>query len=341
MRVETARQGAGGVAGRTRVTRYAIASAAGRWGENSACTALDKLHDGLYTAAIRIRGDLVKLHALVSAAASALVAVPPLGAGLAAGLLILGTPGQMRATHGPHYPDLKTRPAFDLRYDRVTIDGTTQWVLRFSNTVWNAGTGPLHLVPVNSGSKTTVWQHIYSTTTATGTPVEQHNVGEAEFHPEHNHWHFQNFAKYELYTKADWDGRTGQKRGEGVKTTFCIIDYTWVSGTLPATYTQCEQTSVTGLTVGWGDTYGAHLADQWVVVGQSRLADGQYVLRSIADPLNKLKESANNGAAETIDHHELETYGSGPPRHVRSRRAGVHAGPAAAWRAGVVPTLGP
>ena len=232
----------------------------------------------------------------------------PLAAGLVAGLLIVGTPAELRATHGPHYPDLKTRPAADLRYDKVTIGGIPQWVLRFSNTVWNAGTGPLHLVPVNSGSKTTVWQHVYSTTTATGTPFEQHHAGEAEFHPAHNHWHFQDFAKYELYTKAAWANNTGDKRGQGTKTTFCIIDTTRVTGDLPAAYAACGQTSTTGLTVGWGDTYTYNLADQWVVLGQSRLANGDYVLRSIADPLNKLHESANkNGSSESAADNQALT----------------------------------
>jgi len=225
-----------------------------------------------------------------------------LAGGLAAGLL-LGAPQAGRAqTATPRYPDLKTQPPSGLRYDQVTVNGVLQWVIRFDNTAWNAGTGPLHLVPVNSGDRTTVWQYVYAGDTASGEPVERHNVGESEFHPSHNHWHFQDFAKYELYTRSDWDRRTGQKRGEGSKTTFCIIDTTRVSGALPARYTDCAQTSVTGLTVGWGDTYGANLADQWVVVGQSKLADGEYVLRSVVDPLNKLYESANkNGPSEATD----------------------------------------
>ena len=190
----------------------------------------------------------------------------------------------------------------------MTIDATAQWVIRFSNTVWNAGTGPLHLVPVNSGRRTTVWQHVYSTRTATGTPVEQHNVGEVEFHPEHNHWHFQNFATYELYTKAEWDRQTGIKRGQGTKTTFCIIDFTRVTGDLPAAYTRCGQRDTTGLKVGWGDTYGYHLWEQWVELGPSKLADGAYVLRSIADPLNKLHESKDkNGSTESIEDNQKLT----------------------------------
>ena len=234
--------------------------------------------------------------------------LPVLTAAFAAVLLSLAMPQATNSqTATPRYPNLKTNPPSGLRYEQMTINGVLQWVIRFDTTVWNAGTGPLHLVPVNSGGRTTVWQYVYSTNTATGEPVEKHNAGEAEFHSAHNHWHFQDFAKYELYKKSDWDGRTGQKRGEGVKTTFCIIDTTHVSGTLSARYTQCGQTSVTGLTVGWGDTYTADLADQWVVVGQSKLENGEYVLRSIADPLNKLKEGPLNGANESIDDNQAVT----------------------------------
>src|SRR5688572_378306 len=154
--------------------------------------------------------------------------------GLAGVLLTHATAEPTSSQTAPQYPNLKNQPPADLQFDRETIDGTSQYVLRFSNTAWNSGTGPLHLVPVNSGSRTTVWQYVFASTTASGSPVEQHNVGEAEFHPEHNHWHFQDFAKYELYTKADWQNQTGVKRGQGTKTTFCIIDYLRITGSQSA-----------------------------------------------------------------------------------------------------------
>ena len=47
------------------------------------------------------------------------------------------------------------------------------------------------------------------------------------------------------------------------------------------------------MSVGWADTYGWQLADQWVTLEGTGLADGTYVLRSIADPLNVLYESEN------------------------------------------------
>ncbi len=47
-----------------------------------------------------------------------------------------------------------------------------------------------------------------------------------------------------------------------------------------------------GIGVGWGDTYDYFRFEQWIDLGASgALADGQYVLRSVADPLNKIYES--------------------------------------------------
>ena len=81
-----------------------------------------------------------------------------------------------------------------------------------------------------------------------------------------------------------------------------------MTGDLPAAYTECGQASTTGLTVGWGDTYTYNLWEQWVVLGQSRLANGDYVLRSTADPLNKLYESSNkNGSSESAADNQALT----------------------------------
>jgi hypothetical protein len=92
----------------------------------------------------------------------------------------------------------------------VTIDGRSERVLRFSNTAWNAGPGPLHLCgqTLPGATTTRVYQRIYDEPSpppncaAGGTYVE-HLAGEFVFHPAHNHWHFEDFADYELWTRAD------------------------------------------------------------------------------------------------------------------------------------------
>jgi hypothetical protein len=199
-------------------------------------------------------------------------------------------------------------PPSDLQFDTVTIDGVARPVLRFSNTVWNAGQGPLHLVAKTDrqNKKSQVSQRIYSNSTASGS-YDQRHVGDFVFHAAHDHFHFEDFAEYQLWPAAVWDQWVADGRptateqqllpGRGVKTTFCVMDTSRVSATLPgsptsAGYTTCGR-STQGMSVGWGDTYGYYLADQWVVLNAGGLTDGSYVLRSVADPLNRIYESAN------------------------------------------------
>jgi hypothetical protein len=122
------------------------------------------------------------------------------------------------------------------------------------------------------------------------------------YHPGHNHFHFEDFAESELWTKSSYDawvasGRNvGRAQKVGNKTTFCVMDTGRIQS-LPgapsrAVYSHCG-TSMQGLSVGWGDTYGWSLPEQWIDLGSAFLADGTYVLRSIADPRNKLYESAS------------------------------------------------
>ncbi len=208
-------------------------------------------------------------------------------------LLIVAAP----SSAAPAYPDLKTRTPFDLRFDQEYLDGSWHWLLRFSNTVWNAGSGRLELsgqtISENGTTKSRVYQHVYD-----GSNYTPYHVGDFVWHAAHNHFHFESFAEYELWTKSEYDnwiasGRNvGQAQRRGTKTTFCVMDTDLITGTAPALYTSCGQT-LQGLQVGWGDTYGYHLADQWIDLGASKLAAGYYVLRSVADPRNRLYESAS------------------------------------------------
>ena len=215
----------------------------------------------------------------------------------------------------PQYPDLKTLPPKDLRIGYEVIDGATHTVLRFSNTAWNAGEGRLEMRGETvSDNRTKVYQRIYDN--AGG--FTEVLVGDFIFHVGHNHWHFEQFAEYELWTRAEYDqwiasGRNnGQAQKRGSKTTFCIMDITKIQN-LPgsptsAQYTQCGQT-LQGLSVGWGDTYVYSLPEQWIDVGTTKLADGSYVLRSIADPKNIIVESSSNDPSrESAQANEAVTF---------------------------------
>lgn len=198
------------------------------------------------------------------------------------------------------YPDLLTIPPSDLRFAHESIHGQQKTVLRFTNTVWNYGRGPLTMYgSTTSDAQTHVTQRIYNedghyTEATSGTFV---------WHPAHNHWHFEKFAMYELWERSAFEtwianGRTGSTAAmRGYKTTFCIRE-TQLIHTLPGTpsspvHTECG-TNIQGLSVGWGDSYRFDIPEQWIDIGDAPLSDGYYILRSVADPDNVIKESPNN-----------------------------------------------
>jgi hypothetical protein len=200
------------------------------------------------------------------------------------------------------YPNLKTRNPKDLEFGEEEINGSLHKVLRFSNTVYNAGEGPLELRGEEADGINKAYQRVYD---QAGNFID-HPVGQFVYHPEHEHWHFEDFAQYELWTKDAYQrwNRRGELSGavplKASKATFCVIDIRRVrrvnEGSREPVYISCDPTQQ-GLSVGWGDTYGSYLFDQWIDLGSTTLPNGEYVLRSIADPVNRLKESANNDPA--------------------------------------------
>lgn len=181
-------------------------------------------------------------------------------------------------------PNLKPLPAsnFSLITD---LDGST---LRFSTTSWNKGTGKLQLEagPTDTGSgKQQVLQRIFDSNGGSSLFF----AGWFEWHPTHNHFHFDDYADYVLQPVA----APGGSERFGQKTTFCVMDTTKVDGTLPgaptsAFYSTCGN-QVQGMSVGWGDTYGAHLAGQEIDFSDN--ADGIYRLKIIIDPAKHIVES--------------------------------------------------
>jgi hypothetical protein len=203
--------------------------------------------------------------------------------------------GTHGGTHTIKYPDLKTLRPSNLSFDRVAwSDGTTHWVLRFDNTVWNAGQGRLELEgnPRPRKKNAPIYQNLYDAPVG-GSHVSHKQIStDILYHSGHRHYRFQNFASYLLLQK-DAGGVYQATTKKGTKTSFCIMDTGRVSGSYSGQYTICGQT-LQGLTVGWGDTYGAYLAEQWIDLGTGPLANGTYAVQSTADPANKLAES-NDG----------------------------------------------
>ena len=202
-----------------------------------------------------------------------------------------------------HLPDLRMLKAFDLR---IRSSGGVK-LLRFSTTTWNRGAGRLELSPVNSGGTTYAYQRLYSHDASNNWYVASEElIGTFTFHQAHNHWHFDDFAVYQL-RNVNADGSMGsQIRRAGTKQTFCIADTTQIDSTLehaaPQTYpaSNCDQNNVQGLSVGWGDTYGYYLDGQSIDI--TGLPNGVYYLYQVADQDNLIKETndSNNSSAVKI-----------------------------------------
>lgn len=195
-------------------------------------------------------------------------------------------------------PDLTTLPPTDLRIRTSPADGHK--LLRFTNSIMNNGAGRMELWGENNpiGGKMTVTQHIYDTEGFS----EERVVGEFLFHPEHNHWHLGDFARYEIWS-VGMDGRLDAPVAVSNKISYCLRDDARanIPGSVSRqTYIMCNH-EMQGISVGWTDIYRHHLPGQSVDI--TFLLDGIYALRSIVNPENRLWEenSANNTAILYIE----------------------------------------
>jgi hypothetical protein len=231
------------------------------------------------------------------------------------------------------YPNLRTLPPRNLRFDRTDVSadssGNLHNVLRFSNTVYNAGEGPVEIRatidPSLNPPSGPAYQRIYDDQ---GGHVDIPLSGSTlYYHSVHQHYHFDHWGGYELWTKSAYDAwiASGETQGSpdivGQKTTSCVEDEEFVASVFaaiwPAAYppARCLPDSNNlireGLSPGWGDTYDYYRFEQWIDLGQGTLADGTYVLRSVADPQNLVYESANkaDGSREgSADNSAITTF---------------------------------
>ena len=105
--------------------------------------------------------------------------------------------------------------------------------------------------------------------------------------PGHNHWHFQEYARYVL--RRIKDGTTGRVVADRDKVGFCMLDSSPIDLGLPGASdepwyggSRCNLDKPQGISVGWQDVYPFNLADQNIVVGS--LPNGRYCLRVRLDP---------------------------------------------------------
>jgi hypothetical protein len=171
-------------------------------------------------------------------------------------------------------PNLVPLPASELS----VVQANNRTLLRFAAVNTNVGNGPLELRAGGiDGTGQQVFQRIYRSDGS----FRDRLAGTMTYHPEHNHFHFNNFALYTLTAV----GSTGSGQ-TSEKTSFCVEDTNQIDLGLPGAprsgvYTTCNP-DVQGLSVGWGDRYGPNLDGQSIdITGDP---EGDYHLRIATDP---------------------------------------------------------
>jgi hypothetical protein len=199
-------------------------------------------------------------------------------------------------------PDLRSLPAFGIQ---VSPGGN---FLQFSANVWNAGNSPLVVDGFRRADEDIMDAYQYFVD-ADGNQVGYQQVGTMEWDAKetHQHWHFRDFARYQLL-KED---RTAVARSR--KEAFCLantdaVDYTvfgadWQPENTDL-HTSCGEFDSLSirevLSSGSGDTYAQFRAGQSFDL--RNLPNGVYFIAVEANPVGRLVESSttNNVALRKV-----------------------------------------
>lgn len=224
------------------------------------------------------------------------------------------------ASAAPRYPDLRALPPTDLQAENANLgNGVRHWRVKFTTKVLNDGEGPLELhgeleLPPDQSTlsgESRASQRIYGDAPGEFTDEQ---VGTFVFHVSHMHFHFDDHARFELWSRSEFEKALAKGFRKGAplytnrKVSFCIFDVEQhdPDASPVGIYQTCSPV-MEGLSVGWADVYDSSLADQWVDVGPEMLPDGDYVIRNVVDPSNLLWES--DGKADPTREGDLANSG--------------------------------
>ena len=207
-------------------------------------------------------------------------------------------------------PNLVPQPPSDI--DIALADDPRQGLaLRFAVTTRNAGDWSLDLLgfpPRDTESaparQCTLWAAPYLCS-------ERVEVGDFVWHAAHGHWHFEDFALYELRSLTGAGEPDLSPEGlvaGGEKVTFCLADTEGPSGqpgALVGIYTAFCPGVIQGISFGWGDTYTKDLPGQQILL--AGVDPGEYALVITIDPDDRLHETdeADNWSWTTVTVPEL------------------------------------
>ncbi len=228
--------------------------------------------------------------------------------------LTVSAPLSRTAASPAALPDLDQEAPTDISVRDHVVGGQHSYLLGFRSAVDNIGDGPL-----------TVVGHRPSTSTPTMT-VDQivERPGQADevvrdvglmhyaISPDHQHWHYLAFERYQLQTAELRRAGSTEVLLEDQKTGFCLGDrYALPPPALPAApprkvYTgRCGLSDPdllrvrAGISVGYGDAYEAYLEGQDLPL--DGLPDGRYVLVHRVNVDHGLRETSyRNNAASVL-----------------------------------------
>ena len=257
-------------------------------------------------------GETSGVMAVTRLVAAAFVA---LFCALGAWLLVTSSPATAGSSSGEQLlPDLVVEPPED-----IVLQGSPsseKVFLRFSHTTSNIGQGPLEIYPDldaddcnDRGDRALVaYQRIYRDANGSGTfqrgvdtDTTEQTVGCMIFHDIHNHYHFEDFAEYELYRV-----KSGVLKETSDKVSFCVVDilntHPELDGAAVDPYYQFQDcltdSGVHGISVGWADIYGSGTPGQEFDVSDRN--PGRYCLVARTDPIDRLDEVATGGEDNNI-----------------------------------------
>lgn len=192
-------------------------------------------------------------------------------------------------------PDLRPlRP-----YDIYTVGSRAAGDLRlkFATTIYNAGRGPLETRGAENPETGAleVYQYVYEG----GRAVQGRAVGTFNYNHRHGHLHFDEFARYELWTVGA-NNRPLARVAQNQKVGFCLMDIknmataaTHLESGLVGevggpVYAGCRE-DVQGISPGWGDEYLALLYEQDLDL--TDVPAGRYALRITTNPDREIEEA--------------------------------------------------
>lgn len=187
--------------------------------------------------------------------------------------------------------------------------------LRVTIASVNVGVGPVELKARKKDcdgdgsfdNDRTAFQHVYRDADGDGvyrrsidTTFATVKVGCFRFDERHQHWHFKNYARYELARLSD-----GQVVAAHEKVGFCLLDTDQPYPGIPGSptggfYRSCQPDKPQGLSAGWSDVYDSNLPGQFVDV--TNVPDGDYCFSSTENPAGRLVESevGDNTATQAL-----------------------------------------